>query len=190
MNIINDPVLAAGEKWKQQIAAQAAGVQPPPIEDDPLSVLDGPKPGLIPAATAAINKGFHVFGLQPKDKKPLVGSSGFKDSKGPSDSNVLVPWNQDPNRNIGIDLGASGLCVLDFDKPESIPAWLNETKTYKVKSAKGLHVYFRGARKTTKLFVGGEVVGDAERIHTMLNRAKTSKQGLRKYGYKDFLTFN
>jgi hypothetical protein len=31
-----------------------------------------------------------------------------------------------------------------------------------VKSAKGLHVYFRGARKTTKLFVGGEVVGDVK----------------------------
>ena len=69
---------------------------------------------------------------------------------------------QDPNRNIGINLGASDLCVLDFDKPESIPAWLHQTKTFKVKSAKGLHVYFRGARKTTKLYVEGKLVGDVK----------------------------
>jgi hypothetical protein len=121
-----------------------------------------PEPGLIPSVKAAIEKGFHVFPLTPKDKHPLAGSAGFKDSKNPNDPLVLTPWNEDPTRNIGIDLGASDLCVLDFDKPESIPAWLNETKTYKVKSAKGVHIYFRGARKTTKLYVDGQVVGDVK----------------------------
>jgi len=117
-------------------------------------------PGLIPFVKAAIGKSFHVFGLPPKDKRPIPGSQGFKDSKAPSDPLALSPWEQDPNRNIGIDLGASDLCVLDFDKPESIPAWLNEIKTYKVRTAKGLHIYFRGARTTTKLYVNGELVGD------------------------------
>jgi AAA domain/Bifunctional DNA primase/polymerase, N-terminal len=32
----------------------------------------------------------------------------------------------------------------------------------KVKSAKGIHLYFRGARKTTKLYVDGNVVGDVK----------------------------
>jgi hypothetical protein len=118
------------------------------------------EPGLIPFVNAAINKGFHVFALTPKDKIPLPGSQGFKDSKAPSDPLALSPWQQDPNRNIGIDLGASDLCVFDFDKPESIPAWLNETKTYKVRTGKGVHVYFRGARKTTKIYVDGELAGD------------------------------
>jgi len=116
--------------------------------------------GLIPSVKAAIEKGFYVFALTPKDKHPLPGSRGFKDSRSPNDPNVLAPWNEDPNRNIGIDLGASDLCVLDFDKQESIPAWLNEIKTYKVRTAKGVHVYFRGARKTTKLYANGELVGD------------------------------
>jgi hypothetical protein len=120
------------------------------------------EPGLIPSVRAAIEKGFHVFALTPRDKIPLPGSQGFKDSKTPSDLLALSPWNQDPNRNIGIDLGASDLCVLDFDKPESIPAWLNETRTYKVRTGKGVHVYFRGARKTTKLYVNGNLVGDVK----------------------------
>jgi bifunctional DNA primase/polymerase-like protein len=120
------------------------------------------EPGLIPFVQAAIGRGFHVFGLTPKDKVTLPGSHGFKDSKSPSDPLVLDPWNQDPNRNIGIDLGASDLCVLDFDKLESIPAWLNETKTYKVRTARGVHVYFRGARKTTGLYVDGSKVGDVK----------------------------
>ena len=120
------------------------------------------EPGLIPFVKAAIEKGFHVFALMPKDKVTLPGSHGFKDSKAPMDPLALSPWEQDPNRNIGIDLGASDLCVLDFDKPESIPAWLNETKTYKVRTGKGIHLYFRGARKTTKLYVDGNLVGDVK----------------------------
>lgn len=121
-----------------------------------------PQPELIASVKTAIEKGFHVFALTPKDKVTLPGSHGFKDSKSPVDPEVFAPWNQDPTRNIGIDLGASNLCVLDFDKPESIPTWLNETKTYKVRTGKGVHVYFRGARKTTKLYVDGNLVGDVK----------------------------
>src|ERR1700738_4780989 len=79
------------------------------------------QPELLSHARAAIDKGFHVFPLTPKAKVTLPGSHGFKDPKTPSDPLVLVPWNQDPSRNIGINLGASDLCVLDFDTPESIP---------------------------------------------------------------------
>jgi hypothetical protein len=119
-----------------------------------------PTDSLKPHAQTALNRGFYIFGLQPQKKEPLAGSNGFKDAKASSDA--LSVWDSLPSANIGIDLGSSDLCVLDFDKPESIPAWLNETKTYKVKSAKGIHVYFRGARKTTKLYVDGTVVGDVK----------------------------
>jgi hypothetical protein len=138
VNVNNDSILAAKEFTVQPVV----------------------EPGLIPSVKQAINKGFHVFGLQPKDKKPLVGSSGFKDSRAPSDATVLVPWNQDPSRNIGIDLGASDLCVLDFDDPDGVPAWISAIRTYKVRTARGVHVYFRGARPTTGLFVDGAKVGD------------------------------
>src|SRR5215470_8230964 len=66
--------------------------------------------GLIPHVKSALERGFHVFALAPKNKMPLPGSQGFKDSKNSSDSQVLDAWNLDPNRNIGIDLGASNLC--------------------------------------------------------------------------------
>ncbi len=137
-------------------------VDPFDADYDLVNATSAVESGLIPYAKAAIDKGFHIFGLTPKDKVTLPGSHGFKDSKAPSDPLALSPWEQDPNRNIGLDLGASDLCVLDFDKPESIPAWLNEIKTYKVRTGKGVHVYFRGARKTTKLYVDGNGVGDVK----------------------------
>jgi AAA domain/Bifunctional DNA primase/polymerase, N-terminal len=115
---------------------------------------------LVPYVKTAISKGFHVFPLTPKDKLPLPGTHGFKDSRPPSDPSALAPWQQEPSFNIGIDLGASDLCVLDFDDPSGIPLWVNETKTHKVKTARGVHVYFRGARPTTGLFVDGTKVGD------------------------------
>jgi hypothetical protein len=161
--------LAPHEVSGLSVVIQASN--PAPLKNDPFSFTEDEakefaastsEPRLIPAVKAAVDKGFHVFGLTPRDKVTLPGSHGFKDSKAPSDPQVFAPWNEDPNRNIGIDLGSSDLCVLDFDKPESIPAWLNDIKTYKVKTAKGIHVYFRGVRKTTKLYVEGNVVGDVK----------------------------
>jgi Bifunctional DNA primase/polymerase, N-terminal/AAA domain len=108
----------------------------------------------------AVNRGFHVFGLQPKSKITIPGSHGFKDAKQPSDPDVFHPWNEDPTRNVGIALGESDLCVLDFDTEKDIPQWLNQTKTYKVKTSRGVHVYFRGARPSTGLYIGGKKVGD------------------------------
>jgi hypothetical protein len=169
---IYDPqnIKAALEAMEKSPVVKTAVADVRRIEDDPFTFTEEEAKefsaqsslGLIPSVKAAIDKGFHVFALTPKDKHPLPGSQGFKDSRSPNDPNVLLPWKEDKNRNIGIDLGASDLCVLDFDKPESIPEWLNETKTFKVKTAKGVHVYFRGTRKTTKLYVGGDVVGDVK----------------------------
>jgi hypothetical protein len=55
VNVNNDSILAAKEFTVQPVVG----------------------PGLIPSVKQAIDKGFHVFGLQPKEKKPLIGSSGF-----------------------------------------------------------------------------------------------------------------
>lgn len=115
---------------------------------------------LVPHVKRAISRGFHVFPLTPKAKVTVPGSHGFKDSKPPSDPSALAPWQQEPSFNIGINLGASDLCVLDFDDPSGIPIWVNEIKTYKVKTARGVHIYFPGARPTTGLFVDDTKVGD------------------------------
>jgi hypothetical protein len=147
------------------IAAQLATLNQssepqPATESDPFDFTDAEraeflKPDLKSHAQSAVDRRFHIFPLQPKKKEPYAGSNGFKDAKQDAE-----PWNAVSDANIGIATGASDLCVLDFDKPEQVPAWLNETKTYKVRTGKGVHIYFRGARKTEKLYVGGKVVGD------------------------------
>jgi hypothetical protein len=115
-------------------------------------------------AEDALNRGFHIFPLTPKSKVTLLGSHGFKEAKPPSELSVLEPWNEDPTRNIGIATGESDLCVLDFDVPENVPAWLKETRTYKVKTSRGIHIYFRGARRGTKMYVNGKHVGEIKSI--------------------------
>jgi putative DNA primase/helicase len=109
-------------------------------------------------AQDARERGFSIFALQPRKKEPLQGSRGFKEAT--TNEVILKRWDHSPDMNVGIATGLSGLCVLDFDKPESVPVWLNETQTYKVRTARGLHIYFRGARKSGKLHVDGQVVGD------------------------------
>jgi hypothetical protein len=119
---------------------------------------------MITHAQTALSRGFHIFPVAPKGKIPLFGSNGHNDARSPSDPMALAPWKRDPNCNIGINLGASNLCVLDFDKPESVPPWLNLLRTYKVRTAKGIHIYFRGARPSTKLTINGQHVGEVKSI--------------------------
>src|SRR5216684_3763654 len=78
-----------------QPESQPSAKSEPVIESDPFVFTDAdraeflkaerPELGLIPSVRAAIDKGFHVFALTLKDKVPLPGSNGFKDSKSPSD---------------------------------------------------------------------------------------------------------
>src|SRR5579863_9503987 len=109
---IDDPILQASEEWKARL--QVASIKDHPFSFSAEEAKEFSAPpierGLVPSVKAAIDKGFHIFGLMPKDKVTLPGSHGFKDSKAPSDPRVLAPWNEDPDRNIGIDLGASDLC--------------------------------------------------------------------------------
>lgn len=69
-------------------------------------------------AMALAARGFAVFPLQPKDKKPLGGSNSFKDATTDRDS-IKTSWTKTPNANIGLATGApSGVFVLDVDGPE------------------------------------------------------------------------
>jgi hypothetical protein len=136
--------------------------EPEPAEAGPVpEVVDT---GMSPHAKAAVDKGFHIFPLAPKSKVPPRGSHGFQDSRAPSDPLVLEPWNQESNYNIGLDLGASNRTVLDFDKLESIPDWINAIRTFKVGTSRGVHVHFSGSRSSTGLFIDGVKVGDLQSI--------------------------
>jgi len=61
------------------------------------------------------SRGWAVFPLKPKDKKPLKDSNGFKDAT--TDGEKLKAWwGQHPDYNIGIATGeTSGLLVIDID---------------------------------------------------------------------------
>lgn len=64
-------------------------------------------------ATALAAAGYHVFPCRPSDKRPLT-TNGFKDATR-DERQILQWWDRQPDANIGIACGASGISVLDID---------------------------------------------------------------------------
>lgn len=87
--------------------------------------------------------GFSVFPVELNGKRPLVHWKAYQTA--PADFATVARWSTQPS-NIGIATGAvSSLIVLDLDSAEAVQEaerrGLPDTVT--VKTAKGLHVYFR-----------------------------------------------
>jgi hypothetical protein len=73
--------------------------------------------GMLPAALEYAARGWHVFPLGPKSKKPLPNSNGFYGAT-TNPETIKRLWTQS-DRNIGIRTGApSGFWVLDIDGDE------------------------------------------------------------------------
>lgn len=68
---------------------------------------------MLGAALQYIDKGWHVFPLQPGGKAPLV-AGGFKQAT-TDVKQVTSWWMSNPTANIGISLDPSGICVVDID---------------------------------------------------------------------------
>jgi putative DNA primase/helicase len=133
-------------------------------------------------AREALTLGLHVFPLGVRSKHPIPGTHGFKDSSAEPERARLW-WAANPNFNIGIDCGASGIAVVDIDaglaSKEEFDTWLAGSglpPTYTVhtgrRSSYGVQMYFRGEMRSSgsKKFslngctgevkaVGGYVVG-------------------------------
>ncbi|MCM1949505.1 bifunctional DNA primase/polymerase [Streptomyces sp. G2] len=104
--------------------------QPPPIGrvDDDLPSIDLPGLGLLAHAMAAAERGWHVFPLRPRDKRPAghperdcphTGrcASGHRtpEQRATTDPDLIVAaWTHAPY-NVGIATGPSGLLVVDLD---------------------------------------------------------------------------
>jgi len=111
------------------------------------------KQTLKTSALFALDFGLHVFALGERVKEPDSEESpnGFRSSTNDREK-VNYIWTRKPKANIGVDCGSSDVCVFDFDHKESIPSWVETFKTLKVQTAKGVHVYTRGARPSKRMY--------------------------------------
>jgi len=99
-------------------------------------------------------------------KHPLTGN-GFKDAT-TSEDTIRVWWTRWPTANIGIRTGSvSGVIVIDVDDRTAMPALAAVgaiPKTLRVRTGKGLHIYFgaptQPIRPRTALIPGIDVRGD------------------------------
>jgi len=83
-----------------------------------LKVLDPAPPTIL--ATAAeeyARNGWSVFPLKPRDKTPLSALTphGVKDASS-NVNQIRSWWAREPNANIGLNCGKSGIVVVDLDK--------------------------------------------------------------------------
>ncbi|MGW6505112.1 bifunctional DNA primase/polymerase [Nonomuraea angiospora] len=83
-------------------------------------------PDLTSYALAAAARGWRVFPLIPRHKRPLRGFTGWEQHATNYPDRIHNLWKRGPF-NIGIACGPSGLVVLDLDVPqaeeEPPPAW-------------------------------------------------------------------
>jgi hypothetical protein len=117
-------------------------------------------------ARSWIDNGFSVIPIGYRSKRPAFNAlkaTGHVDDDGTpvwepfkerqATNDELRQWFTGPKRNIGVVTGWRGLVVLDFDNLEAYQAWLAWAKTeggiaaqmsastYRVASARGMHVY-------------------------------------------------
>ena len=97
----------------------------------------------------------YVFPCWPRSKAPAT-KHGFKDSSNDPDA-VRAWWTENPNYNIGVDLGRSGLVVVDYDaaRPfaDAVPTETVRTGREAKDGIEGIQMYYRGSCKTRNMYV-------------------------------------
>lgn len=78
--------------------------------------MTDPAPFLTYALDYA-QRGWHVFPIEPRGKKPIT-PNGFKNASKNPDT-IRRWWTQHPTANIGLACGASGVVVIDLDRNDT-----------------------------------------------------------------------
>jgi len=127
---------------------------------------------LLDSALVYANRGWRVFPIVRGIKVPTRGSAGFYDST--TDPRIIQRWwRQNPQYNVAIACGLSGIAVLDLDHgfqtEDDVREFMAKFKmpqTYIVRSGRrpewGLHFYFAGVMKTINVDLGRGITGQVK----------------------------
>jgi hypothetical protein len=128
---------------------------------------------MLGIALACARRGFWIFPCQPGTKKPAT-RNGYKDASN-DEATIRAWWMDNPDCNVGIATGASGLTVLDIDAGITDRAmamvFINSLPGahYAVRTGRrpefGLQIYFRGGDQPSipwkhRFVTGEEYSGD------------------------------
>ncbi|MEU9870682.1 bifunctional DNA primase/polymerase [Actinomadura sp. NPDC048021] len=70
------------------------------------------------AAMACAARGWHVFPLQPRDKRPLSQFTDWEAHATTDPARIRAFWERGPAFNVAVACGPSGLIVVDLDTPK------------------------------------------------------------------------
>jgi hypothetical protein len=96
-----------------------------------------------------LDQGISTVPLVYRSKKPLVPWTPYR-TRLPSIEQIKLWYEDGLPHNLALVTGWCGICVLDFDNPESYSAWYVQNlihnpailNTYRVLSSRGVHVYY------------------------------------------------
>ncbi len=133
--------------------------------------------------------GWYVFPLLPNTKIPLRGFKWREKSTVDSEE-IKKYWTENPDYNVGLDCGKSGLVVVDIDCKNNIDGWANweklniETNALRQSTPSGgLHLFFKcepplPKKELVRIATSAEKYEPSKR---KLNKRKESKKAKSPY---------
>lgn len=124
---------------------------------------------LADAAVDLARRGLHVFPMVPRTKRPAI--AGGHHSSSADEATVADWWRKNPEGNIGINLDASGVVVVDIDDFGAIDQWPHELRAIAeshdgpcVMSRAGkAHFWFRASAdrigRRVRIYPGVDILG-------------------------------